>query len=78
MKKVKKVCYGCLNTVIIRRDIRMLVHIDHNTKREAFRILSDLALLEEKAEGLVQHGPGEVLCSHLAPAPVTPTCPGLV
>ena len=43
-----------------------------------FRILSDLALLEEEAEGLVEHGPGEVLGGHLAPAPVTPTRTGLV
>ena len=45
---------------------------------EASRISSDLALLEEEAEGLVQHGPGEVLGGHLAPAPVTPTRSGLV
>ena len=38
----------------------------------------DLALLEEEAEGLVEHGPGEVLGGHLAPAPVTPTRSGLV
>ena len=40
--------------------------------------MSDLALLEEEAEGLVEHGPGEVLGGHLAPAPVTPTRTGLV
>ena len=41
-------------------------------------ILSDLALLEEEAEGLVEHGPGEVLGGHLAPTPVTTTRTGLV
>ena len=40
--------------------------------------MSDLALLEEEAEGLVEHGPGKVLGGHLAPAPVTTTRTGLV